>query len=265
MSRGAPTGRCQLCGSVGKLSFEHVPPESAFNNRPVFLGDIKKMLDAKTVLPLRGGKQCQRGSGAYTLCERCNNNTGGWYGSAYVEWAVQAAYNLSRASGARTIDATYSIYPSRVLKQVLCMFFSANSNGLGQFHDAAKAVVLDKYARGLPDGLGVLAFITRSWLLRQAGFTGQLDIRNGQGYYFSEVAHPPFGFVMTWNCPKPDERLTDIRYFSTFDYDHLVRLSLRLYVLEVNTWAPCDYRTLPEIEEDIRDGQGQRADLPGHD
>ena len=249
-------GKCQICGVVGPLSFEHVPPESAFNSRPVFLGDIKKQLDAKTVLPLKGGKQCQRGSGAYTLCGKCNSNTGHWYGSAYAEWAVQAACNLSRASGARTIDATYTLYPSRVLKQVLCMFFSSNSKGLGRYHDALVGVTLNSRARGLPDGLGVLAFITKSWLLRQSGFTGRLDTRNGRGYFFSEVAHPPFGFVMTWDCPKPDDRLLDIRHFASYDYDHLERLALRLHVLEVNTWTPCDYRTLAEIEADTRDGEG---------
>jgi len=255
MSRSAPTGKCQICGSVGKLSFEHVPPESAFNNRPVFLGDIKKSLDAKTVLPLKGGRQSQRGSRAYTLCGRCNNNTGSWYGSSYVEWAVAAVNALSMASSARVIEATYNIHPLRVLKQVLCMFFSSNSNGLGRYHEDLVGSALNKRARGLPNGLGVLAFITRSWLMRQTGFSGRLDTRTGQGYFFSEVAHPPFGFVMTWDCPKPDDRLTDIRYFSTFDYDHLERISLRLHVLEVNTWAPCDYRTLAEIEADSREGE----------
>ena len=30
-------GKCNLCGEVQQLSFEHVPPKSAFNNTPVFI------------------------------------------------------------------------------------------------------------------------------------------------------------------------------------------------------------------------------------
>src|SRR5215207_914300 len=32
-----PTGICHLCGQVKVLSFEHVPPEKAFNDKPAFL------------------------------------------------------------------------------------------------------------------------------------------------------------------------------------------------------------------------------------
>ena len=37
-------GTCRICGTYGKLSFEHVPPKRAFNDHGVFEADIVKML-----------------------------------------------------------------------------------------------------------------------------------------------------------------------------------------------------------------------------
>jgi hypothetical protein len=34
MGKRTKNGRCHICGNVGELSFEHVPPEKAFNNKP---------------------------------------------------------------------------------------------------------------------------------------------------------------------------------------------------------------------------------------
>jgi len=35
VSRKSPDGVCHICGERGALSFEHIPPKAAFNNRPV--------------------------------------------------------------------------------------------------------------------------------------------------------------------------------------------------------------------------------------
>jgi hypothetical protein len=40
----APDGLCHICGKYGKLSFEHSPPEAAFNNRPLVYAAIKKLI-----------------------------------------------------------------------------------------------------------------------------------------------------------------------------------------------------------------------------
>ena len=45
------------------------------------------------------GKISQRGAGGYTLCERCNSDTGAWYGAAFVSWACEAAEILMFTGG----------------------------------------------------------------------------------------------------------------------------------------------------------------------
>ena len=68
-------GYCHICGTYGKLTFEHIPPESALNKgrAKVYTGDdaIKQYTGEKSrYLSL------QQGMGKYSLCESCNNNTG---------------------------------------------------------------------------------------------------------------------------------------------------------------------------------------------
>jgi hypothetical protein len=67
-----PTGICHLCGQVKVLSFEHVPPEKAFNDKPAFLIPFEEAIhlgpdDEPQSKPIK----LQRGMGGYTLCDSC--------------------------------------------------------------------------------------------------------------------------------------------------------------------------------------------------
>jgi hypothetical protein len=82
-------GICHLCGVNGKLSFEYVPPESAFNNQRILRSTFEQVLANEDIDELKGRQQ-QRDADAYTLCERCNSETGAWYVPAFTNWARQA-------------------------------------------------------------------------------------------------------------------------------------------------------------------------------
>src|SRR3712207_733867 len=91
----ARVGICHICGASGPLTFEHVPPQKAFNNKPV----IVLPFDASHLGPdplAHGakGRVQQRGLGDYTLCARCNSVTGSWYGGDFVDWCYQGAVIL---------------------------------------------------------------------------------------------------------------------------------------------------------------------------
>ncbi len=75
MARKVVMGTCHICGVEGRLSFEHVPPKSAFNDQRVLT------IGYDTAINLGpyhrpSGRILQRGAGAYTLCAPCNNQTG---------------------------------------------------------------------------------------------------------------------------------------------------------------------------------------------
>jgi hypothetical protein len=96
-------GACHLCGDHTKLSFEHVPPKAAFNDRPVVQVSIEKLIKKESDLDNISGKTFQRGAGGYTLCEKCNSLTGGWYGPAYVDWIYQVTRILLLSKGSPTL------------------------------------------------------------------------------------------------------------------------------------------------------------------
>jgi len=109
------------------LSFEHVPPRSAFNKQPVLYKKIEELISEENGTVIKG-KTSQRGCGAYTLCLRCNNNTGAWYGEAYCQWAYQGMRFLNLTRNEPILHFNFFIFPLRIIKQILCMFCSANGD-----------------------------------------------------------------------------------------------------------------------------------------
>jgi hypothetical protein len=129
-------GECCICDYVGKLSFEHVPPKAAFNDRGVFQAHIDDLLDGKWLpgQPLARAKLVRRGAGRHSICAKCNNDTGAWYGQAYVDFTRRAMALLVRSNGKMSLAYPYGIFPLRVLKQIVVMFFSACGPGLKRAH-----------------------------------------------------------------------------------------------------------------------------------
>ena len=95
------TGECCICGTFGELTFEHVPPRAAFNDRRVFEAKLDSLLGGqwKPGTPITKGRYVQRGVGRHSLCGKCNNDTGTGYGQAYVDFARQAMILLDRSKG----------------------------------------------------------------------------------------------------------------------------------------------------------------------
>src|SRR5271169_3325723 len=99
MSKQKPEGVCHICGRYGALSFEHVPPRAAFNNYPVKVGRFEDAINLGPDDEPTAGHIQQQGMGSYTLCAKCNNNTGSWYGKQFLDWCEQGLMMLSRTGG----------------------------------------------------------------------------------------------------------------------------------------------------------------------
>ena len=98
-------GICCICGQETELTFEHIPPRAAFNHFSLKLYDFwGYLLSNRTRY-----NQLQKGAGMYSLCERCNNLTGEWYGAAYAEFAVQGMRYYIPMCGAAAVPALLSI------------------------------------------------------------------------------------------------------------------------------------------------------------
>jgi hypothetical protein len=226
-------GICHICGQDKKLSFEHVPPRAAFNDRPILRTAFEDFLCSENPDEIKGKIQ-QRGAGARTLCEKCNSDTGAWYGGAYAKWASQAMQLIIETRGKPSLGYPFNLFPLRVLKQIICMFFSANSPQYKKLNTDLVRFVLNCESRDLPSRVRVYVFYTLSGRFRSIGATGVLrglGSGNSNIDVIAEITFPPFGCVMTLgDSNPPDNRFCEITSFSQFEYkDWYAGLWMKLY------------------------------------
>ena len=147
-------GICRVCRDYKKLSFEHVPPRSSYNNKPVKLFTIENFLAGITegskpweINNARWNIQ-QKGKGGYYSCKECNNKTGSWYVNDYKLFT-----NLLMSVLLESIDndciavhcKLREIKPLSVFKQIVVMFCNINE-GLSN-EDGIRDFILDKNNR----------------------------------------------------------------------------------------------------------------------
>lgn len=246
MAKNKVEGACHICRVVGPLSFEHVPPHAAYNKGPAVSHDFTEWLSGGDWDPV-GKKKEQRGVGAYTLCETCNNNTGSWYGSEYVNWANQAFVRLGSVPPGQFADAGLAVIkfvgvrPLRFIKQVVTMIFSANSPSFAEKNPALVNFVLDRDAKGLPTEYQIYVTLLRGNLSRLSGVSGEMNFEKGGMIIKSEIAHPPFGLVMTFDSPPPRE-FGRVTRFADFDLDDRQDTTLLLNTGEIYSPYPDDNR-----------------------
>ncbi len=250
MTKRTQSGICHICGSNGPLSFEHVPPRSAFNDKPVVWHIGREGVDGMT--PSRGEIK-RRGVGAYTLCPTCNSQTGSWYGSAYAKWAYQGMDLIEYAEGVTNLYPTFRIFPLRVIKQVFVMFFSVNrSPNFADSHQDLVRFVLSKHDKDAHPLLRVLAYLNASLMMRQSATLGAIDFaRGGTTHQYGEHVFPPFGYILAVDGESPDARLADISFFSGYSYGQQADVTFRLPVFHPCRWVPGDFRSPEEVGADI--------------
>lgn len=288
-------GFCALCGEYfDDLSFEHIPPRSAFNKLSAkavsgmdFIGKTDVPWDLKH-LPY---DNLQRGMGKYSLCASCNSMAGIWYVKEYkeiVQTFVDALAQLASADFPQAIEIK-EMHPLRFIKQVICMFCSVNdqeslqaynmteqeipsqTNPLFQMifeskkslYQASKLVdelrkfVLDKDASGLDSKkFKICMYITKSNLHKLIGLSSVMKIENNTFSILSEISTFPLGFILYFN-PADDLKYkgVDITNFASCNYDDVASVQMPIYVYEMNTWVPLDYRTKEEIQKGINEAE----------
>jgi hypothetical protein len=256
MGRPKYSGNCRICGCHGPLTFEHVPPDAAFNDRAVVLASIEEFDRADLDYAKVRGKIEQRGRGAYTLCSKCNSLTGHWYGTAFVQWASQALQVMHLRLDSPEIYMPFFVFPARVIKQILCMFASQADGLAYQSHPSLRRFLLDPNNRELDPGLRIFMYLNVGRLFRSMGITALGDLQHHTTSLLAETSFPPFGYVLTIRSPPPDKRLVDITHFAYYRYNDWKDLWLRIPFLPVNTWVPGDYRTLDQVRRDVERNRG---------
>jgi hypothetical protein len=260
-------GLCHLCGTFGPLTFEHVPPSAAFNDHRVLEADIYKLIGSDSVEDLKNpqGKINQRGSGKHTLCHRCNNDTGGWYGRAYVEFARRLFPICHTVQPNTFVELRCLIKPLNVFKQMLVMFCSASPPSFAQKHPQLVRYLLNRESVDCDDLRNLRLFMSlydlnNSNASRQAGITGRIELGSPRVHVYSEISFPPFNLVRSLSGTNPEPRLFDISWFAQFRLNERQEVKLRLHNLAVNSYFPGDYRTFDELSAIVAENRRQASE-----
>ena len=142
MPKKSIIGICALCNSqnIG-LTKEHIFPgakRDRSNNLPfqatlsdIISKPISKMSSTMTFEELKNKgvvTHQQGGVSINSLCKKCNNNTGSWYGGAYINWKNQ--WDQIRKShldqNSKNIEGKITFNPLRLLKQIVSCFISVD-------------------------------------------------------------------------------------------------------------------------------------------
>lgn len=250
-------GYCSICGKYTNLSFEHIPPEDAFNNHraKMFSGD-------EIVKKIKGEKaryfQQQRGTGKYSLCEKCNNNTGSWYAPAYSLMAKATAWTLDNREPLEHGDvlafSTKSFEALAFIKQVITMFCSTIPLEQVQRLGFDK-YILQKENNSIDSSLfdlriylidtETVPFMTGPCTL----LLGDISKNEFETVSIAEIGVYPFGFILNFNPEHPINYGTSLTELLGTEYGKEYNFTWKLMYLEKNNPKiplPMQFKPLPD-------------------
>lgn len=255
-----PSGTCHICGQIGLLSEEHVPHKKAFNQGRTISYRMIDWLERsrKGAFPRKRPIQ-QGGVRHYTLCEKCNNDTGHWYGDEYVKWSHAAIgilqQHFSDADGLdKDPDPKWArlifkqVYPLRFLKAITTLLFSVNSPEFRLSHPELAAFVLDKDRIGLPDRYKFYLSLFLGPISRYVGVAERRDVNSGQMAYLTEFSYPPFSCLLTLDTSQFVQPCGVISGFADFRYDQRADIEIDVLVGFGHMPYPGDYRSQAAID-----------------
>jgi hypothetical protein len=196
----------------------------------------------------------RRGLGKHSLCVTCNNNTGGWYGRAFVDWTKQGFEWLDKVEGEKMLTLPYYIKPLNVLKQVMVMAITMSAEVSLAAHRDLRQFLLSPKQKYMPSDYRAFVYFNMKGQLRFSSGMAILDTEGkGSDFVMAEVALPPFGYCVT--RPVGDRQslaeskgLFEITRFSNYGLDEWVQIHLRIPTRETNFPSPLDYRNKEGVE-----------------
>lgn len=246
-------GICRLCGEETDLSFEHVPPKTTFNKNTKYTSvDLEDYVKIEN--PLKNppkGKVKQGGIGYNSFCKTCNSFLGSNYVPAYKRW-VQGGFEILKNT--ECYHHRYwikMVEPLKILKQIISMFLAINGEWYLESFPELADFVSNPESKSLPDKYRLFTYLTRAEESRYRSHVVHGDLALGTLKNCSEIAFPPYGYVLTIDFEGQIKFLNDITSFKEFEINKKSDLIINMFQLPTYTPFPLDYRTKDQIEKHI--------------
>lgn len=259
-------GTCAICGEHKPLTFEHIPPRSAYNDRTVKILRGEKALNHR-LGEIEHGQQQQKGAGGWVTCAECNNKSGRWYVREYAAWVERGVGVLAKVGDRerqderiepRIVGVSFEgVRPLLFLKQVVFMILAVNHAGFGAVHPDLRRFVLSRDATGISDTCRFYLGLVWGPGVRHVGITAAMGKRGAS--LLSEVAFPPFSCVMCLEEPWHSLPVCDITSFARCGPDELADVELPLLLGFTHWVMPSDYRSRASIDQTVAMNEANAA------
>jgi len=254
------TGLCRVCGVSARLTFEHIPPRSAGNDRPARSSPSLPVLmsDQPLQLPDGGWTPAQRGVGGYVLCGPCNSLLGTRYIPEYGKLAAalrrqvdDAFAALGHAVGRLDLDlAGWALGDVARAGLVTVMEVAVHDRLLRRYPELIN--VVRQPGTPLPSTLRLGLTVVLGTRARLSAPVCQADPVGC--VLFSEAALAPFSRTLSFLEPglRPLPHTADVSGWLGHGRDHRpAHAQLELPVGAVVSPIPGDYRPASLIEADL--------------
>jgi hypothetical protein len=252
-------GLCAICGKGTKLTFEHVPAKATGNDEEALVYGIEEWLarDLETG-EIPGGYIQPKGTGAISICKSCNEYCGQWYVPEFAKFS-RTGINLLRELGQQIDEADaalewkalhFQVNQMRalpVVKQAIASLLALNGPVLAEKNPDLRAFVLDRNLRGLPEKYRLYACLFVGPLARFAGLMIELDVVTHKAIHMTEVAHPPFAYLLTIDS-EPSQPVGEITPWTTRAFGEVRDEELVMPLGFGHTALPGDYRSKAKVE-----------------
>jgi hypothetical protein len=233
--------RCWLCGARGPLTSEHIPPRSAFNDRPVVVQHVSPAAVAAGYVAWEDGNQQWEGHSRDSLCSKCNHRGGRTLVPSYRDFVRQIAERVSTRIPLQTIHIESVRNPQLIFRQVLMQFVSSNGASFVDANPWIKPFLLTRQPCSIPDDVYVYLFATQMRGMRTSGISGHVLIEEGRYRVVSEFTHWPLGTVLSFTDLQ-DLPLLPINSWGKIPFNSKGTIDLTLSVNPIASALPIDFR-----------------------
>lgn len=232
MGKNNMVGECKICNKKGKLSFEHIPPKAAFNDKAIFAQEYDHLFNENSYVYGKRMKN-KKGSGKYSLCESCNNLTGDWYARDFAEFCKQGMNQLtSKRKPNSTVNFNFTIKPLNILKQVVVMFMANEGTNCFQQNEQLQNFVLNKESKILPENFDIYLYSSLSNKKKMLGVSLVGHI-TGLIIMGAEINFHPFGYLLILKSSATKVEMPSINSFLEYNYDEVKTFQITLPYLKI--------------------------------
>ncbi|WP_299008509.1 hypothetical protein [uncultured Tenacibaculum sp.] len=237
-------GTCRICKQEKELSFEHIPPKSAFNknNRFYTISSIDYYQNFEQYKNEKPNLKIEQGGlGEYCLCVNCNGFLGQMYVREYKKFSHIAMSILNKYEDNYVKSFEFDISDINLLKflkQITSIFVCSNQPAFTNSYPELIDFIKKPELESLPDKYRFYMYLNNEG-----------HIKNGKFHYTNihgmvcEFVYPPFGFVLNIDNPNRIMEVTEItnfKHYNKIDKTRKLPIILNKYITHYP--FPLDFR-----------------------